>query len=43
MNNQEILELSRGVLDALYLFTAFFAGLYLGYIFGRKDEHDDNF
>lgn len=42
MSNQVIIELSRGILEALYLFTAFFSGLYLGYIFGRKDEHDDN-
>ena len=42
MESQEIIALSRGILDALYLFTAFFGGVYIGYIFGRKDEHDDN-
>lgn len=42
MTNQEIVELSNSILNALYLFTCFFGGLYVGYIFGRKDERDDN-
>ena len=42
MTNQDVIELSRGILDALYLFTAFLSGVYIGYIFGRKDERDDS-
>lgn len=42
MNNQDVVELSNSILDTLYLFTSFFGGLYIGYLFGRKDERDDS-
>ena len=41
MNNQDVLEATNSILTALYLFTAFFGGVYIGYIFGRKDESED--
>lgn len=41
MNNQEILETSTQIIRSLYLFVAFFGGVYIGYLFGRKDGDDD--
>jgi hypothetical protein len=42
MSNQDVLEATNSIISALYLFTAFFGGVYIGYIFGRKDENDDS-
>jgi hypothetical protein len=42
MSNQEIIEVSGEIVNSLYYFLVFFAGLYVGYLFGRKDENDDN-
>ncbi len=41
MTNQEIVELSKEITDVLYLFVCFSAGLYVGYLFGRKDGSDN--
>lgn len=40
MTNPDINEISMQIARSLYLFVSFFGGLYIGYLFGRKDGGD---
>jgi hypothetical protein len=35
--NPELTEVTQQLARSLYLFVAFFAGIYIGYIFGFRD------
>lgn len=41
MTNEEIIALSKGITESLYLFLLLVVGFYLGFLWGRAFGGDD--